>query len=57
MNDRIKELETQCWEPRQYGPACFNSEKFAKLIIQECIDIAHTEGDKIDYLKTYFGVE
>ena len=57
MNDRIKELETQCWEPRKYGPAWFNSEKFAKLIIQECIDIAHTEGDKIDYLKNYFGVE
>ena len=36
MNDRIKELESQCWEPRQYGPAWFNSTKFAELIVKEC---------------------
>ena len=36
MNPRIKELEAQCWEPRQYGPAWFNSTKFAELIVQEC---------------------
>lgn len=36
MNERIKELEIQCWEPRQYGPAWFNSTKFAELIVQEC---------------------
>ena len=37
MNERIKELEAQCWEPRQYGPAWFNSTKFAELIVRECI--------------------
>jgi hypothetical protein len=37
MNERIKELEIQCWEPRQYGPAWFNSTKFAELIVQECM--------------------
>ena len=37
MNKRIKELEAQCWEPRQYGPAWFNSTKFAELIVRECI--------------------
>ena len=37
MNERIKELESQCWEPRQYGPAWFNSTKFAELIVQECM--------------------
>ena len=37
MNERIRELETQCWEPRQYGPAWFNSTKFAQLIVQECL--------------------
>jgi hypothetical protein len=36
MNERIKELELQCWEPTQYGPAWFNSTKFAELIIREC---------------------
>ena len=39
MNPRIKELEAQCWEPRQYGPAWFNSTKFAELIVQECANV------------------
>jgi hypothetical protein len=37
MNERIKELESQCWEARQYGPPWFDTEKFAELIVQECI--------------------
>jgi ADP-heptose:LPS heptosyltransferase len=32
MNERIKELESQCWEARQYGPPWFNYKKFAELI-------------------------
>ena len=40
MNERIKELEIQCWEPRQYGPAWFNSTKFAELIVRECVERA-----------------
>lgn len=44
MNERIRELENQCWEPRQYGPAWFNSKKFAELIVKECIDILETPG-------------
>ena len=32
-------------------------EKFAELIVQECVDIAHREGDDVGYLKNYFGVE
>jgi hypothetical protein len=36
MNERIKELEAQCWEPKQYGPPWFNSQKFAELIVKEC---------------------
>lgn len=39
MNELIKELEIQCWEPRQYGPAWFNSTKFAELIVLECAGI------------------
>jgi hypothetical protein len=37
MNDRIKELESQCWESRQYGPPWFDYKKFAELIGNECI--------------------
>jgi hypothetical protein len=37
MNERIKELEVQCWEERPYGPPWFDSKKFAQLIVRECI--------------------
>lgn len=40
MNERIKELEAQCWEARQYGPPWFDSEKFAELIVKECAEIS-----------------
>jgi hypothetical protein len=40
MNERIEELEAQCWEPKQYGPPWFNSQKFAELIVRECAKIS-----------------
>ena len=40
MNERIRELESQCWEEQPYGPPWFDSTKFAKLIIEECASIA-----------------
>jgi hypothetical protein len=61
MNERIKELEIQCWEPRQYGPAWFNS------TVLKCADKAHelikSDGDEfplqaVSYrIKQHFGVE
>ena len=36
MNERIKELKSQCWDERPYGPPWFNSDKFAELIVREC---------------------
>lgn len=42
---RIKELEAQCWEQKQYGPAWFNSDKFAELIIQKCVDEIEKQGN------------
>ena len=66
MNERIKELEAQCWEARQYGPPWFDSEKFAELIVRECIDIVSPYavrmenfdgGHPIADLKKHFGVE
>jgi len=32
-------------------------EKFAELIVRECIDIAYREGDNVAYLALHFGVE
>jgi hypothetical protein len=61
MNERIKELAEQAgYEKDMFGvghwdmPEC---KKFAELIIQECIDHAFNNGDNVDYLKQYFGVE
>ena len=69
MNERIKELEAQCWEPRQYGPAWFNSTKFAELIVRECAEVSEDDisdgdacctntADRIArQIKKHFGVE
>lgn len=42
MNERIKELEKQCWSHRVDGALIdghlhFDTKKFAELIVQECI--------------------
>jgi hypothetical protein len=37
MNERIKELAKQCWEERTEGQLHFDNEKFAELLIRECI--------------------
>ena len=68
MNERIRELEAQCWEPRKH-PASqaalgdkFNTEKFAELIVRECIrlcdqvDIVGAD-ECIDNIKEHFGVK
>ena len=43
MNERIKELEKQCWSHRVDGRLVdgqlhFDTEKFAELIVAECIE-------------------
>ena len=66
MNDRIKELEQQCWEVRQYNPPWFNATKFAELIVKECANIVWDEAEKTMSSEVndagykiieYFGVE
>ena len=68
MNERIRKLESQCWEPRQYGPAWFDSEKFAELIVRECkyviLDMMdNKQGDfntldlSLTEINEHFGVE
>ena len=42
MNERIKELEQQCWSHRVAGTLVdgqlhFDTKKFAELIVQECM--------------------
>ena len=43
MNNRIKELEPQCWEHNEFG-LNFNYQKFAELIVKECAGVCHTHG-------------
>ena len=61
MNERIRELESQCWEPRQYGPAWFDAEKFAELIVRDVLDeVLQAMDDGMDVYDTVadkFGVE
>ena len=68
MNDKIKELEQQCWGHRIDGALVdghlhFDTQKFAELIIKECA----AEADKQTiycrgipwgrWLKEHFGVK
>ena len=39
MNDRIKKLIDECWVTREHCTTWFDHEKFAKLIIEECINL------------------
>ena len=83
MNERISELGNQAWDYALYhetvnGKAAFNSfinknfsdlllEKFAELIVQECIEVCKSRVGNSDYntgrmhcasdLKEQFGVE
>ena len=72
MNKQIKELAEQCWEESQCQPAWFNHEKFAELIVRECINrvrsrqmFATEDGHTINHafdllvydIESQFGVE
>ncbi len=67
MNERVKELKSQCWDERPYGPPWFNSDKFAELIVWECAKISLECGinlNREDFrqgiarnIKQHFGVE
>jgi hypothetical protein len=43
MNERIKELAEQCWDKRPEGQLHFDNEKFAELIVRECVAIANRQ--------------
>jgi hypothetical protein len=65
-SNRIKELAPQCWEHNEFG-LNFNYEKFAELIVRECIDKIENEAaqyaepvwafELVNDIKEHFGVE
>lgn len=68
MNERIKQLAEQAGlefdddEALEFGKQIYyvtkeDMEKFAELIVRECIDIAYREGDNVAYLALHFGVK
>ena len=73
MNERIKELAEQATTKQEFYPAgCngypeylyyFNKEKFAELIVRECMFIADefeidvNRSGLVDRMKQHFGVE
>ena len=63
MNNRIAELEKQCWSHHVDGVLVdgqlhFDTTKFAELIVRECIDTAFHKGHPdLEFLLKHFGVE
>ena len=65
MNEQIKLLEKQCWSHRVDGVLVdghlhFDTQKFNKLIVQECIRTLHSNGydDAAKCLQEiHFGIE
>lgn len=69
MNERIRELAItdgiydcicdpydKLKNGDQYSSVMVDLERFAVKIVQECVDIAHRNGDDVGYLKNYFGI-
>jgi hypothetical protein len=53
MNERIKELEKQCWSHRVDGKLVdgqlhFDTQKFSELIVQECVEVCHKMAEDSD---------
>ena len=67
MNERIKQLEKQCWRSTQSDPyAFFDVKKFAELIVRDLIDSMikrYGNDDELPiqeiklFVKEHFGVE
>ena len=60
MNERIKQLEKQCWQSSQTDPyALFDVKKFSQLIVIKCAEIADTAEPFLasDLIKQHFGVK
>ena len=55
MNHKIKELAKQAGYMRHFEFSENQLEKFAELIVRECISCVGSQGDKV-YLKKHFGL-
>ena len=58
MNQRIQELEKQCWDYRINGVLIdghlhFDAEKFAELIVEECAACCGSQADKTNIRKRF----
>ena len=68
MNERIKELEKECWSHRVDGTLVdgqlhFDTKKFAELIVKECCLALNpmlrdmiSRGQGVDLIKLHFGM-
>lgn len=60
-NTRIKELEQQSYitvkDENSFDCLVFSKQKFAELIIKECIEISQVGSITENKLKEHFGVE
>ena len=55
MNKRIRELADEAeFSIKDLHCQEDNFQKFAELIVQECVDLAYKEGDNVAYLAHYF---
>ena len=59
MNERIKELEKQCWSHRVNGRLVdgqlhFDTQKFAELIVKECISIVDEQKECLHEEQKYW---
>jgi hypothetical protein len=59
MNERIKELEKQCWSHRVDGTLVdgqlhFDTQKFAELIVKECINIVDEQKECLHEEQQYW---
>ena len=68
MNERIKELAEQAWDTTavspDFGHPISFAEKFAELLVMDCMSICEELGDKgldghycADEIKRHFGVK
>ena len=65
MNDRIKQIASQCWDLRMDGQH-FDQEKFAELIVEDCLFKIRVEAAQylspdwrdnlVNNIKEHFGV-
>jgi len=52
MHERIREFEKQCWN---HQANCLDAEKFAQLIVKECVGIVADAVDHREPASTYVG--